>query len=401
MAIPTTGALTASTIGAEFPDGFDGGNPFRMSEYRGAIGSKTNATNSVSILPRASDNAPLRFSDFRGFQRDFRIDVFLIGGGGAGGDGGNPQTGGASDGRAGGGGGAGAITIVGNLRVNVGQSYSLQAGAGGSSVNGSRGNNGNNSTFDHNGTVYRATGGGGGGSIDNINGRNGGCGGGGSGGSSAGDGTGGSSTGDGTGKRGGNGASTSNNAEGGGGGGYSTPGEDAVITSTDGDGGFGYRNANGDNIFPNWMGTGGTNDFFSYLPDSTANTVAGGGGGGRTTGSGDGASGRDNGGDGAGWNPNTGNYNKPSISGVHRTGAGGGGGLGSLSGSRGGNGCVIVRYRFNTNEIPDYVASSVDNNLAATGRNQIDGDAYRYHIFGRTVTRSDLDSVFTPLEKLN
>lgn len=394
MTIPGTGSLSFSRIAAEFPDSIDGGNPISMSEYRGSVGRYNNDPDRVVILPRGSTNSAISVSSFRFFERQFRIDVLVVGGGGGGGDGAgtnNSPTG------AGGGGGAGGVLRENNLIVSVDGTYSLKSGDGGSGGNGGKGGDGDNSFFNYNGTIYRAYGGGGGGSGEtgnDQNGNDGASGGGGSGRLSATNGTGGSANQGTQGKNGGGGASsnTSSNVEGGGGGGYSDPGTTAIITADDGVGGDGYE-------LENFMGAGGKNDFFDHIgiPGDdyyTSNGIAGGGGGGRTTDDGIGSNGNYNGGQGAG------RTSGDSLPGINRTGGGGGGGLGGRTGSRGGTGCVIVRYRFGPDVTPDYVASGTNNSPAAAGRDQIDINAYRFHIFGN-LSSTALNANFVPVTKLS
>lgn len=213
--------------------------------------------------------------------------LLLVAGGGGGGQGG-----------LGGGGGGGGGVLSSFVSLSAG-SYSVIVGSGGAPDT-----NGSNSSA----LGLTAIGGGAGGAS--ANGNNGGCGGGGSGTS----GYGGSGT-PGQGKAGGNTYLGSNNAGGGGGGAF-TPGTNGTLSGIyyGGNGG----NGAGNNITGSWV------------------TYGGGGGGGYYTG----ASGTvGSGGLGGGGNGG--------VAGTDGLGGGGGGmNYGGASAKRGGNGIVIIRYKF-------------------------------------------------------
>jgi len=227
------------------------------------------------------------------------IDVLVVGGGGGG-------AGGGSNVGNGGGGGGGYLYIT-DQEVNVGD-YTVTVGAGGAA--GSSQGNGSNGGDSSLGSLVVADGGGGGGKWA-TNGLDGGSGGG-----SGGNATGGSAT---TGQGYDGGSASSNQWRGTGGGGASQAGETISGGTSSSPGGYGGDGA-------------------SCSISGSAVTYAGGGGGGTYSGAG-GAGGDGGGGDGGGSGGN-------STAGTANTGGGGGGSKTNVTtGSPGGSGIVIVRYK--------------------------------------------------------
>lgn len=217
----------------------------------------------------------------------------------------------------GGGGGAGGLVYSPSYSLSA-QTYTITVGAGGSAPDASRGNNGSDSSF---GTIYTATGGGGGGSWNqDRNGRDGGSGGGGS--ENSGTGSAGIATQASYGGLGfGNNGGTYASSDAGGGGGAGAAGSTPV-------GGIGKQ-------YSSFASATGTGDSGYY---------AGGGTGGRRTGTNQGPAEGGLGGGGTGGG--TGSNANRMTAGATNTGGGGGGNTNDSNGGgrAGGSGIVIVRY---------------------------------------------------------
>ena len=220
----------------------------------------------------------------------YNIEYLVVAGGGAGGYSGN-----------GGGGGAGGFRTATGFSLDVGTTYTVTIGAGGTSVAATSSTNGANSVF----STITSTGGGAGGP---------------------------------------NGVSGAGNSGGSGGGGLNDSTSYAGGSGTSGQGNAGGASGGGGAPYPagggggaSAVGTGGTSGgqggagTASSITGSSV-TYAGGGGGARSSGS---ASAGGVGGGGAGGVASAG------VAGTANTG-GGGGGSGSGAGSQGGSGVVIL-----------------------------------------------------------
>jgi len=250
-----------------------------------------------------------------GFAVGGEIETLVVAGGGSGGGGG---------GQGSGGGGAGGVVYIPSYNIAAGN-YTITIGQGGTQVGpNTPGNNGEDTTF---GSIITAKGGGGGGEGDSgvgtfPDGKNGGSGGGAGtslvSGSETQSTVGGLSSTFGYGNDGG----ANNNGTGNGGGGATQKGGDAVVFDP-GNGGDGLE-----------VSISGTPTYYG-----------GGGGGGAALGIFEfGTGGNGGGGDGASDTDPT----KDSTPGSPNTGGGGGGGSAArdTTGSAGGSGIVIVRYRY-------------------------------------------------------
>jgi hypothetical protein len=232
-------------------------------------------------------------------QKNLTCDVLIVGGGGSG-----------DAAYGGGGGGAGGVLGLTNQTLTKNTSYTSIVGAGGASVAYlTKGNDGNNSTFNSN-TAYAGQGGLNQGGY--MGGRNGGA------------------SGSPTSFSGGTGYVSAYNEKGGGGGGAGGVGGSVG----NGDGGSAGNGGNGLSTVTNW---GSLSNVFTATNLGYSGSIAGGGGGGRArdTTRGTGTAG---GGDG-GISNNSGGNNA-----VANTGSGGGASSGQANSGSGASGLIIIRY---------------------------------------------------------
>jgi hypothetical protein len=238
----------------------------------------------------------------------YSADYLVVGGGGAGGTSGTPT----ATGRGGGGGAGGFLT--GSTNLQVGTTYNVVVGSGGSGT--TYASDGSSSSISAASvTAITALGGGAGGATAaGRNGRSGGSGGGG--GTNAGSGTGGAGT-SGQGNNGGNGLEAAPNYGAGGGGGAGAVGSNGTATN----------------------GGNGGNGTASSITGTSVTYAGGGGGATFATSSGTQGSGGSGGGGAGGWRAAGGT----GIAGTANTGGGGGGGSDLSFAGNGGSGVVILR----------------------------------------------------------